>query len=33
MDIGGTTPWKGEVELRLEQQSRATQEAKAEHVF
>jgi hypothetical protein len=26
MDAGGTTPWMGEVERRLEQPSRATQE-------
>ena len=29
-DVGGTTPWMGEVEPRREQRSRATQEAKAE---
>ncbi len=29
-EVGGTTPWTGEVELRLEQQPRATQDAKAE---
>ncbi len=23
MEVGGTTPWMGEIELRLEQQSRA----------
>jgi hypothetical protein len=26
MDAGGTTPWMGELESRLEQRSRATQE-------
>ena len=30
MDAGGTTPWMGEVESRLEQRSRATQGAVAE---
>ena len=29
-DVGGTTPWMGEVEPRREQRSSATQDAKAE---
>jgi hypothetical protein len=33
MDAGGTTPWMGEVERRLEQPSRATPGAVAEHAL